>query len=212
MPFCEQRAAPRKVPAERSGAAVNRRLLFAAVSPHQLDMSYEWLGGKKRKAPFHQSSSFLVHVSLTQHCPVWKCTDGRVHQPVFHLNGKKRFRCLSSKFRQAEAKNNTHFIAGWHTKIEKRFQSIFYIFFTDRMKETRPTHGRWRQRRCQDQSHIILERKQARISSQHPEMRLPPQPCFYKEVNISFIPLCLLPLQIVLTPRISAQLLGGVMG
>lgn len=43
-------------------------------------------------------------------------------------------------------------------------------------------------------------------------MRLPPQPCFYKEVNISFIPLCLLPLQIVLNPRISGQLLGGVMG
>lgn len=54
---------------------------------------------------------------------------------------------------------------------------------------------------CQGQSHIILERKQTRISSQHPETRLPLEPCFYIEVNISFIPPCLLPLQMVLKPR-----------
>lgn len=66
----------------------------------------------------------------------------------------------------------------------------------------RQTH-RWQQPWwCQDQSHIILESKQHRISSQHPEMRLPPQPCFYKEVNISFIPLCLLPPTNCIKPQI----------
>lgn len=93
-------------------------------------------------------------------------------------------------------------------KKRRDFSGIFIYFLTDGMKQTRPTEAKTM---SGPKSHHLRE-KQARISSQHPEMRLPPQPCFYKEVNISFISLCLLPLQIVLNPRISAQLLGGVMG